>query len=60
MSKKEDDYYDKKINNFLHAFDSFEVVAYDEKTFEINQEKTDAEVTFLHSLTRWRNYYSSC
>ena len=50
MSKKEDDYYDKKINNFLHAFDSFEVVAYDEKTFEINQEKTDAEVTFLHSL----------
>jgi len=34
------------INNFLDSFDSFEVVTYDEKTFEINREETDAKVTF--------------
>jgi hypothetical protein len=34
------------INNFLDSFDSFEVVTYDEKTFEINEEETDAKVTF--------------
>ncbi len=34
------------INNFLDTFDSFEVVTYVEKTFEINPEKTDAIVTF--------------
>jgi len=34
------------INNFLDSFDKFEVVTYNEKTFEINQEKTDAKVTF--------------
>ena len=35
-----------KINNFLDTFDLFEVVTYNEKTFEINPEKTDAKVTF--------------
>ena len=34
------------INNFLDSFDSFKIVTYDEKNFEINQEKTDAKVTF--------------
>jgi hypothetical protein len=34
------------INNFLDSFDKFEVVTYNEKTFEINQEETDANVTF--------------
>jgi len=34
------------INHFLDSFDKFEVVSYDEKTFEINQEKTDAQITF--------------
>lgn len=34
------------INHFLGSFDKFEVVTYNEKTFEINQEKTDAKVTF--------------
>lgn len=34
------------INNFLDSFDKFEVVTYNEKTFEINQEKSDAHVTF--------------
>ncbi|SHI65416.1 hypothetical protein SAMN05444280_104120 [Tangfeifania diversioriginum] len=34
------------INNFLGSFDSFEIVTYNEKTFEINQEETDAKVTF--------------
>jgi hypothetical protein len=34
------------INNFLDAFDLFEIVTYGEKTFEINQEETDAKVTF--------------
>jgi hypothetical protein len=34
------------INHFLDSFDKFEVVTYDEKTFEINQEETGAKVTF--------------
>jgi hypothetical protein len=34
------------INHFLDSFDKFEVVSYNEKTFEINQEETDAKVTF--------------
>jgi hypothetical protein len=34
------------INHFLGSFDKFEVVTYNEKTFEINQEKTNAHVTF--------------
>lgn len=34
------------INHFLDSFDKIEVSAYNEKTFEINQEKTDARVTF--------------
>jgi hypothetical protein len=34
------------INNFLDTFDLFEVVTYDEKTFEINQEQTDAKIIF--------------
>ncbi len=34
------------INNFLDAFDSFEVVSYEENDFELNQDETDAKVTF--------------
>lgn len=34
------------VNNFLDSFDKFEIVTYNEKHFEINQEKTDAKVTF--------------
>jgi hypothetical protein len=34
------------INHFLDSFDKFEVVTYNQNTFEINQEKTDAKVTF--------------
>lgn len=34
------------INNFLDSFDSFKVVSYNEKDFEMNPEKTDAKVTF--------------
>lgn len=34
------------INNFLGSFDKFEVVTYNEKTFEINEKETDAQVTF--------------
>ncbi|WP_372949028.1 hypothetical protein [Mariniphaga sp.] len=34
------------INYFLDSFDKFEIVTYNEKKFEINEEETDAEVTF--------------
>jgi hypothetical protein len=44
------------INNFLNSFDSFEVVTYDEKTFEINREETDAKVTFtIHFRGLYKN-----
>jgi hypothetical protein len=34
------------INNFLNSFDSFEIVSYEEKGFEIKLNETDAQVTF--------------
>lgn len=34
------------INNFLDAFDSFEVISYKENDFEIDQNETHAKVTF--------------
>jgi len=49
------------INNFLDSFDSFEVVTYNEKTFEINQEKTDAKVTFtIHFKGLFENSSETC
>lgn len=44
------------INSFLDSFDTFEVVTYNEKTFEINQEETDAKVSFtLHYRGLYEN-----
>lgn len=34
------------INNFLDTFDSFEIVSYNEQTFNINKEESDALISF--------------
>lgn len=44
------------INNFLGSFDKFEVVSYNENTFEINKKETDAKVTFtIHYMGLYEN-----
>lgn len=42
--KKED--VERRINNFLDSFDTFEIDSYDVKSFYVNKDETDAEVCF--------------
>ncbi|MFW6276037.1 MAG: hypothetical protein ACOC2M_05340 [bacterium] len=49
------------INNFLDSFDSFEVITYNVKDFEINPEETDAKILFtIHYKGLYENSSETC